>query len=82
VATQQPRGADIRNTTLAASRQTARLGFFKEVYSELKRVEWPTRQQVVRLSVVVIALTAAVGAALALIDFIFTLLINRLYLGI
>ncbi|MDO8451928.1 MAG: preprotein translocase subunit SecE, partial [bacterium] len=35
--------------------------FLKEVIAELKKVHWPTRQETVKLTVVVIAVSVAVG---------------------
>ena len=45
--------------------------FVRELRSELRKVVWPTRQEAVNLTTVVIALSAAVGAFLGGIDFIF-----------
>lgn len=43
--------------------------YFQEALSELRQVRWPTRQQAVRLSLIVIAFTAAVSVAFGLIDY-------------
>lgn len=45
--------------------------FFQEVYSELKKVSWPKRNEVIKLSLVVIAVSAAVGVYLGGLDFLF-----------
>lgn len=45
--------------------------FFYEVYSELHKVSWPTRQEATRLTVLVIALSATIGVFLGLIDMLF-----------
>ena len=45
--------------------------FFKEVFSELRKVSWPTRQEATRLTVMVIALSATIGLFLGLIDMLF-----------
>jgi preprotein translocase subunit SecE len=46
--------------------------YFQESWSELKKVSWPTRTQVRNLTVLVFAISAAVGAFIAVWDFIFT----------
>ena len=45
--------------------------FFAEVRSEMKRVTWPTRQEVYATTVVVILTSAFFGAYLFLIDTLF-----------
>lgn len=47
--------------------------FVKESLEELRQVRWPTRQQAVRFSAVVIGFTAVCAAAFGLIDFILSL---------
>jgi preprotein translocase subunit SecE len=43
--------------------------FLKEVSVELKKVSWPTRQQTISATVVVIVLTIIVSVFLGIIDF-------------
>ena len=54
---------------------TARRGFslrfIGESYQELKRVTWPSREETTRLTIVVIAVAAAVGAFLSVVDLVF-----------
>ena len=52
--------------------------FFDESWSELKKVSWPTRDQVRPLTVLVFAVTAAVGIFIAAIDLVFTEVIRIL----
>lgn len=47
--------------------------FFKEVKEELGKVVWPTREQTVRYTILVIVVTVAVGAVLGGLDYILTL---------
>jgi len=47
------------------------LNFFRDVRSELRKVVWPTRRETVNLTTVVLALSAAVGAFLGVVDFVF-----------
>jgi preprotein translocase subunit SecE len=46
--------------------------FFSESYSELKKVTWPTREQVRNLTVLVFAVSAAVGVFIGFFDFVWT----------
>jgi len=39
-----------------------------EVVGELRRVTWPTKEETLRLSIMVICVAAAVGAFLGLVD--------------
>lgn len=48
--------------------------FLAETWAELKKVTWPSRQDTVRLTTLVIALSAAVGIVLGVIDLIFSFL--------
>ena len=45
--------------------------FIRDVRSELNKVVWPTRRETVNLTVVVIALSGAVGLFLGGVDFLF-----------
>lgn len=43
----------------------------REIRSELRKVAWPTRDESIRLTAVVIGVCIAVGVSLGLVDFIF-----------
>ena len=45
------------------------IGFFRESYAELKKVNWPSRDDVVAQTWMVVVSLVVVSAALALIDF-------------
>jgi preprotein translocase subunit SecE len=47
--------------------------YLTEAWAELKKVAWPTRQTVVNLTLIVIAVSVAVGAYIALLDFVLRL---------
>ncbi|MCH8741913.1 preprotein translocase subunit SecE [Patescibacteria group bacterium] len=51
--------------------------YLKEVYLETKKVSWPTRQQTLNYTLIVIALSTAVAIFLGTVDFIFTTLLNK-----
>jgi preprotein translocase subunit SecE len=46
--------------------------FLDEAWSELKKVSWPTREQVRNLTILVFAVSLAVGAYITVLDFVFT----------
>lgn len=50
--------------------------FLKETQDELKKVVWPTRDEIIRLTTVVILLSFIVGVFLGGLDFVFTKLIE------
>ncbi|HIF71694.1 MAG TPA: preprotein translocase subunit SecE [Dehalococcoidia bacterium] len=50
--------------------------FFKEVFGELRKVSWPSRQEATRLTVMVIMLSATIGVFLGLIDMLFARLLS------
>ncbi len=54
--------------------------WLEEIVSELRKVSWPTRDETVYLSVVVIIVSLAVGTFLGVTDIFFNWLIDRLLL--
>lgn len=50
--------------------------FFEETRAELKKVTWPPRQEVLRLTFVVIAVSVIVGLYIGGLDFVFTKLLQ------
>lgn len=66
-----------------ALRKKKRTGFsfFKDTISELRKVVWPTRREAMRLTILVIIISAVVGLALGAVDYGFTQL-GRVLLGI
>jgi len=55
---------------------TTPITFLKETRDELKKVVWPTRDEVIRLTMVVIIVSLIVGFYLGGMDYIFTKLIT------
>ena len=53
---------------------TKAIDFLKEVKAELEKVVWPTREQTIRYSVLVIAVAVVVGLVLGGLDYLLTLL--------
>lgn len=50
--------------------------FLKESLTELKKVVWPTRQQAVKLTLIVIGVSIFAGLMIGGLDFLFTNLIG------
>jgi len=55
--------------------------FAQECWSELQKVTWPDRQTVIRLTVLVILISAIVAAYILGADQLFTYLVNGLLLN-
>lgn len=45
--------------------------FLQETYAELKKVVWPTRQDIIRLTLIVIFISVIMGLYIGGLDFIF-----------
>lgn len=58
-----------------------KVNFITDTISELKKVTWLSRREVVYLSSLVLIVTIAVGVILALVDFGFTRLIEGVFIG-
>jgi preprotein translocase subunit SecE len=54
--------------------------FINESWSELKKVTWPTREQVRNLTVLVFVISGAVGLFIAVFDIGFDILIREVRL--
>jgi len=50
--------------------------FLKEVQAELKKVTWPTREQAVRLTGIVVGVSLVVGLYIGVLDYILTKLVG------
>jgi preprotein translocase subunit SecE len=53
--------------------------FFKESYAELKKVVWPSRQEVVSSTWIVIISTLVFAGVLGLVDFLLILLMDVIF---
>ncbi|MBI2642463.1 MAG: preprotein translocase subunit SecE [Candidatus Wildermuthbacteria bacterium] len=51
--------------------------FFKEVRVEARRVNWPSRQETIKNTLIVLGFTVLVALFLGAFDFIFTLVLER-----
>ena len=52
-------------------KENAIVKYLKETRAELRKVTWPTREEAVNLTVVVVAVTTAMAAFLGLVDYFF-----------
>lgn len=50
--------------------------FLKEVQTELKKVVWPTREQALRLTAIVVGVSLMVGVYIGALDYILTKLVG------
>ncbi len=57
---------------------TSPVAFLKETRDELKKVVWPTRQEIIRLTFVVIIISLIVGLFLGGLDFVFVKIIGTI----
>jgi len=51
--------------------------YFFESWAELKKVAWPSRQTVIRLTILVVAVSVAVGIYIFVLDRIFNTLVDQ-----
>jgi preprotein translocase subunit SecE len=54
------------------------ISFLKEVKLEIKKVNWPTKKEVFKKTLIVIGVSSALALFLGGLDFIFTTIINKL----
>lgn len=52
--------------------------FFKDIKSELKKVTWPTRKQLINNTLIVFAYILVVGVAIWVLDYLFGLGASKL----
>lgn len=51
--------------------------YIQESYREIHRVNWPTRQETLRLTLIVIGISLGVAAFLGILDLVFTYLLQK-----
>lgn len=54
--------------------------FLKEVKMEVKKINWPTKDQTIRYTLIVVGISGAVALFLGGLDFVFTILIEKFVL--
>jgi preprotein translocase subunit SecE len=65
----------------AAQPKKRRFTFFTDVVAELRKVAWPTRDETIRLTLIVIGACVIMGALLGGIDFGFSWLVQQVLIG-
>jgi preprotein translocase subunit SecE len=70
-----------RAAATKGSSAKSKLNFFSDTISELKKVTWLSRREIIYLSGIVLLVTVVVGIFLALVDFGFTRLIEGVFIG-
>jgi len=56
------------------------VSFLKEVKLEMKKVNWPSRKETIKYTLIIIAVSIAVAAFLGGLDYIFTTMLNKFIL--
>ncbi len=56
------------------------ISFLKEVRTEMKKINWPTKEQVWQYTLIVIGISFVVALYLGGLDFILTTLLNKFIL--
>ncbi len=63
------------------SSQKARTNFFSDIISEMKKVTWLSRRELIYLTGLVILVTVVMALILGVLDFGFTKLVNGVFIG-
>jgi preprotein translocase subunit SecE len=50
--------------------------FYRETVGELRKVTWPTRQEAINLTIIVVIVTFSMSAFLGLLDYLFSQLFS------
>lgn len=70
-----------KKKTNAKKKQSGIRRFYRETMGELRKVTWPTREEAINLTIIVIAVTFGMSAFLGIVDFLFSRLF-ALILGV
>jgi preprotein translocase subunit SecE len=62
----------------SALRENRITKYLKEVRAEIRKVTWPSRQEVLRLSTIVVVVMIVMSAFMAIIDFAFSRLMQAI----
>ncbi|MFC1982387.1 preprotein translocase subunit SecE [Chloroflexota bacterium] len=67
--------------TASAKRSGPRFRYIRGIISELRKVVWLTRRELVYLTVLVLIVAATAGLVLGAIDYGFASLVDKIFLG-
>jgi len=56
------------------------INYLKETRQEMRHVNWPTRKNTIRFTLLVVGVSAAVAAFLGFLDFVFQYLLDKFIL--
>ncbi len=73
---------EMKSRAVAVQAKKSRFTFIGETLSELRKVVWPTRREAIRLSIMVAAICMFVGLVLGVIDYGFSELVSKVFLGL
>ena len=68
-------------TQSTTKRSSSRFRFISETIAELKKVVWLTRREAAYLTVLVLIVAITLGIVLGAIDYGFTNLVDKLFIG-
>jgi preprotein translocase subunit SecE len=71
----------MRRRSVTAKSSGSRFRFFGETISELKKVTWLTRREIVYLTTLVLITAAVAGLILGVLDYGFSELVEQVFLG-
>jgi len=69
------------NQSAVAAKRPGRFGFFTGIWSELKKVVWLSRREIVYLTSLVLLVSAAAAIVLGLFDWGFSQLVDKLIIN-
>ena len=70
----------MKRRTVTTKRSGSRFSFIGEIIGELKKVVWLTRREAIHLAFMVLIIAAVVGVILGVVDFGFSLLVDKVFL--
>jgi preprotein translocase subunit SecE len=62
-----------------AKKENAVIRYLKDTRAELRKVTWPSREEALNLTLIVLAVTVAMAAGLGVIDYLFSLLFGLIF---
>jgi len=68
----------VSKAATAKKKETPIIKYLRETRAELRKVTWPTREEAINLTGIVLAVTVAMSLLLGLLDYIFTVLFQLL----
>ena len=71
----------MRHRAVTAKQRDSRFRAVGEIIAELKKVVWLTRREAAYLTLLVLIVSITVGIVLGVIDYGFTNLVDKLFLG-